>query len=96
VSIVAISRDSPYSHAEYAKRLALDFPLLSDWNAEAVRGFGVSQDLDGLADTPVRTAFLVDAEGVVRAAHRYEDSEVPDIDVLIADAAKIGASHRGS
>ena len=86
MTIVAVSRDSPYSHAEYAKRLALDFALVSDWNAEAVRGFGVSQNLDGLADTPVRTAFLIDGAGIVRAAHRYEDAEVPDIDVLIADA----------
>ena len=86
MSIVAVSRDSPYSHAEYAKRLALDFKLLSDWHAEAVRAFGVSQTLDGLTDTPVRSAFLIDGDGVVRAAHRYEDSEVPDINVLLADA----------
>jgi glutaredoxin-dependent peroxiredoxin len=84
VSIAAISRDSPYSHSEYSKRLWLDFPLLSDWNAEAVRAFGVSQELDGLADSPVRSAFVVDADGVIRFAKRYGDSQVPDADELLA------------
>ena len=39
--VAAVSRDSPYSHIEWAKRLGLNFPLLSDWNGEAVHGFGV-------------------------------------------------------
>ena len=84
MSIAAISRDSPYSHAEYSKRLWLDFPLLSDWNADAVRAFGVSQELDGMADSPVRSAFVVDAGGVIRFSKRYADSQVPDADELVA------------
>jgi peroxiredoxin len=86
VSVIGVSRDSPYSHLEYARRLGLGFPLLSDWNAEAVRAFGVSQPLDGLEDTPVRSVFLADAGGVIRAAHRYGDDEVPDVRVLLAEA----------
>jgi len=33
-----------------------------------------------------RSAFLVDREGVVRGAWRYETSEVPDLDELLATA----------
>jgi peroxiredoxin len=63
--------------------LDLDVPLLSDWNAEATRGFGVAFDFRGLRDVSQRSAFLIDREGVVRGAWLYETSELPDFDVLI-------------
>lgn len=66
--------------------LDLDFDLLSDWNAEAVRGFGVAREFNGLADVPERSAFLIDAAGTVRGAWRYEAAELPDFDVLLAAA----------
>ena len=87
--MVGVSRDSPYSHLEWARRLGLTFPLLSDWNAEAVRAFGVGQTLDGLADTPVRSAFLADADGVIRFARGYGDDEVPDVAELLDAAASL-------
>lgn len=87
--VVGVSRDSPYSHIEWAKRLGLNFPLLSDWNGEAVRGFGVAQEMDGLLDTPVRSCFVIDAGGVVRFAKAYQDSEVPDADELLAAAGAL-------
>lgn len=86
VRIFGISRDSPYSHRRYAEQQWLTYPLLSDWSAQAVRAFGVSQTLDGLEDTPVRSCFLIDGAGVVRGAWRYGDDEVPDADELLAAA----------
>ena len=42
---VGISRDSPWSHVAWCQALDLhDLTLVSDWNAEAIRGFGVAQD----------------------------------------------------
>lgn len=64
--------------------LDLDFPLLSDWNAEATRGFGVAFDYRGMRDVSERSAFLVGADGIVRGAWRYETSEIPDLDELLA------------
>jgi peroxiredoxin len=66
--------------------LDLDFPLLSDWNAEATRGFGVGFEYNGMREVSARSAFLLDAEGVVRGAWAYETSELPDLDELIAAA----------
>jgi peroxiredoxin len=66
--------------------LDLDVPLLSDWNAEATHGFGVAFDYRGLKDVSERAAFLIDADGVVRGAWRYEAAELPDFDVLLAAA----------
>jgi peroxiredoxin len=66
--------------------LDLNFPLLSDWNAEAVRGFDVAQEFRGLRDVAVRSAFLLDPDGTVRRAWRYANDEVPDFDELLAAA----------
>ena len=86
VGAFGISRDSPWSHVAWRMALDLDVPLLSDWNGDAVRGFGVAQDRRGLRDVAQRSAFLLDADGVVRGAWRYETSELPDVDELIEAA----------
>jgi peroxiredoxin len=82
----AISRDSPWTHVAWMQALDLDFPLLSDWNAEATRGFGVAFDFRGMREVSGRSAFLVDGEGVIRGAWRYDTSELPDFDVLLEAA----------
>jgi peroxiredoxin len=66
--------------------LDLDFPLLSDWNADATHGFGVAYEHNGMRDVSARTAFLVDVEGIVRGAWAYGPSELPDLDELIEAA----------
>jgi glutaredoxin-dependent peroxiredoxin len=86
VSVYGVSRDSPWTHIAWAQALDLTFPLLSDWNAEAVREFGVAHEFRGFADVAGRSAFLVDPDGTVRGAWRYEASELPDFDALLAAA----------
>jgi peroxiredoxin len=66
--------------------LDLNFPLLSDWNAEAVHALGIAHEHRGMRDVAARTAFLVDSRGTVRGAWRYDTSEVPDFDELLAAA----------
>ena len=44
VRVMAASRDSAWSHVAWMQALDLNFPLLSDWNAEAVRGFGIARE----------------------------------------------------
>jgi peroxiredoxin len=82
----AISRDSPWTHVAWMQALDLDFPLLSDWNAEATRGFGIAFDFRGMRDVSERSAFLVDGEGVIRGAWPYATSELPDFDALLEAA----------
>jgi peroxiredoxin len=67
----------------WTQALDLNVPLLSDWNAEATKGFGVAFDYRGLKDVSERSAFLIDGTGVVRRAWRYETSELPDFDTLL-------------
>jgi glutaredoxin-dependent peroxiredoxin len=82
----AISRDSPWTHVAWMQALDLDFPLLSDWNADATTGFGVAFEFRGLKDVSERSAFLVDASGAVRGAWRYGSSDLPDFDELLSAA----------
>ena len=86
VRVVAISRDSAWSHVAWMQALDLDFPLLSDWNGDAVRGFGIARDFRGMKDVPSRSAFLVGRDATVLRAWAYDDGDVPDMDELLAAA----------
>jgi peroxiredoxin len=81
-----ISRDSPWTHIAWMQALDLNFPLLSDFNAEAIHAFRVAHEFRGYRDVAERTAFLVDRDGIVRGAWRYDTGEVPDVDELLAAA----------
>jgi peroxiredoxin len=91
VRVLGISRDSPWTHIAWAQALDLDFPLLSDWNAEAVHGFGVAREHRGMRDVAERSAFLIDTGGTVRGAWRYGTSEVPDFDELLSAAQALSS-----
>jgi peroxiredoxin len=81
-----VSRDSPWTHISWIQALDLNFPLLSDWNADAIHALGIAKEFRGLKDVAERSAFLVDRGGVIRGAWRYDDAELPDFDVLLAAA----------
>jgi glutaredoxin-dependent peroxiredoxin len=90
VTVYGISRDSPWSHVAWTQALDLgDVELLSDWNGEAVKAFGVARDYRGLRDVAERSAFLVDGEGMIRGAWRYDSSQVPDFDELLSAARSL-------
>jgi peroxiredoxin len=75
-----VSRDSPWTHIAWSQALDLEIPLLSDFNADAVHGFGIPIEYRGLKDVAARTTFLVDRDATVRGAWRYDTGEVPDFD----------------
>ena len=66
-------------------------PLLSDWNAEAVHAFGIAHEYRGLADVAERSAFLVDRNGMIPGAWRYDSAQVPDFDELLAAARSLSS-----
>ena len=84
-----VSRDSPWTHIAWSQTLDLTFPLLSDFNGEAIEGFGIAHEFRGLRGVAERTAFLVDQGGTVRGAWRYGTSEVPEFDELLAAARSL-------
>ena len=82
----AVSRDSAWTHIAWAQTLDLNFPLLSDWNREAMRAFGVEGEFRSHEGVAERSAFLVDPDGTVRGAWHYDTAELPDFDVLLRAA----------
>ncbi len=86
---LGISRDSPWTHIAWMQALDLGFGLLSDWNGETIRGFGVAQEFRGMRDVAERTAFLIDGEGRIRGAWSYANDVVPDFDELLAAARSL-------
>jgi glutaredoxin-dependent peroxiredoxin len=93
VQPVGISRDSPWTHIAWRQALDLDFGLLSDFNGDVVRAFGINVEFRGFRDVARRCAFLVDEAGFVRSAWDYESGELPDPDEWIAACQdlKLGA-----
>jgi len=81
-----ISGDSAWTHIAWAQALDLNFPLLSDWNREAMKAFGVEREFRGHRGVADRSAFLVAEDGTVRGAWRYDTAEVPDFDELLRAA----------
>lgn len=82
---LAISRDSPWSHRAWAQTLGVEVPLLSDWNGEATRAFGVAFEPLGMTDVAARASFLVEDGATVRASWMH-GRELPDLDAVIAVA----------
>jgi glutaredoxin-dependent peroxiredoxin len=89
VRLFGVSRDSPWTHIAWSQVLDLNFPLLSDWNAEAVHALGIAWEYRGLRDVAQRSAFLADEDGTVRGAWRYDSGELPDVDELLAAARSL-------
>jgi peroxiredoxin len=86
VSPFGISRDSAWTHIAWSQALDLNIQLLSDWNGEAMRAFGVEREFRGHQQVPDRSAFLFDEDVTVRGAWRYETAEVPDFEELLRAA----------
>jgi peroxiredoxin len=73
--VYGISVDTSFSLAEFKKQQNLNFPLLSDFNKEAIQAYGVfNPDMIGLKGIAKRSTFVIDKDGVVRYAEILEDA----------------------
>lgn len=76
-SIFGISIDSPFVNAKFAEENNLPFPLLSDFNRDVARAYGVlHEDLVGMKDVAKRSAFIIDESGTVIYDWVSEDPKV--------------------
>ncbi len=82
--VFGVSRDSHWSHRARKDALDVDVPLISDWNGALAKRFGAVRVWRWMEGVPSRSAFLVGEDGTVLESWRYEDSEVPDFDELLA------------
>ena len=63
--VLAISVDSHWSHKAFAGKLNLNYDLLSDFNKEASKKYGVLRK-EGFSN---RAYFIIDKDGVIRYRH---------------------------
>jgi len=79
-TVAGISVDSHYTLREYKKANNLNFHLLSDFNKEASKAFGVLYDeYKGMRGVSKRASFVISPEKIVLFKEVLEDAgELPD------------------
>jgi peroxiredoxin len=89
--VYGISVDTSFSLAEFKKQQNLNFPLLSDFNKEAIQAYGVfNPDMIGLKGIAKRSTFVIDKDGVVRYAEILEDARnEPNYDKVFEALSKL-------
>lgn len=68
IEVVGVSKDSAESHAKFAQKHSLPFPLIADVDLELHKAFGVWQEKKLYGRTfmgTVRTTFIIDEQGRV-------------------------------
>ncbi|MCS7173771.1 MAG: peroxiredoxin [Armatimonadetes bacterium] len=92
--VVGISVDGPFALKAFAEQQGLNFLLLSDFNREAVRAFGIEDHglLGGLLrGASKRAVFVLDARGVVMYRWVSEDPRVePDYEAVQRVVEELG------
>ncbi len=83
--VFGISVDSIFSLGQFKKEQGLNFDLLSDFNKEASTAYGCLYDQFVLEMKGVskRSAFLIDANGIIQYAEVLESAgDIPDLELL--------------
>jgi peroxiredoxin len=84
VEVAAVSVDSPYSHQAWAEKLNVPYPLISDFGREFLAKYGVPErNLHLLPRIGSRSAFVVDAEGIIRYVWYAEGRGLPPIEEIL-------------
>ena len=73
--VYGISVDTFFSLKAFHEAQSLTFPLLSDFNKQVIRAYGVfNEDMIGLHGIAKRAVFVLDGQGVVRHREVLEDA----------------------
>ena len=73
--VYGISVDTFFSLKAFADQQGLTFPLLSDFNKQVIRAYGVfNEDMIGLKGIAKRAVFVLDKDGVVRHREVLDDA----------------------
>jgi peroxiredoxin len=89
--VIAVSVDSPFAQAAWAKKESITIPLLSDLNKEVTKAYDVLfPELAGIGDTSARAAFVIDKSGVIQYSEQTPSpKEVPDFVAVEAALAAL-------
>ena len=84
--VYGISVDTFFTLKAFGDQQGLTFPLLSDFNKQAIKAFGVfNEDMIGLKGIAKRAVFVIDKAGVLRYKEILDDARnEPNYDQAIA------------
>ena len=84
--VYGISVDSPFAQEVMSENQNLNFPLLSDFNKEVSKSYGVLyEDFIGFAGVAKRSAFVVSKDGTILFSWSSDDpKQLPDFDAIKA------------
>ena len=91
--VVGVSVDDSNSHAEFAKKYKLPFPLLSDKNASVSARYGALLNL-GLFKVSKRYTFLINPQGKLSKVYtkvdtsRHSKEIIDDLKLLLATTVR--------
>ena len=90
--VYGISVDTFFALKAFADQQHLTFPLLSDFNKQVIRDYGVfNEDMIGLKGIAKRAVFVLDKNGVVRHREVLDDARnEPDYDKVYKAVAALG------
>ena len=89
--VIAVSVDSPFAQAAWAKQEKIGITLASDLNKEVIKKYDVVFPmLAGVGDTSARAAFVIDKHGVVQYSEQTATpKDLPNFDAVKAALAKL-------
>ena len=89
--VFGISVDTFFTLKAFQVDQKLAFPLLSDFNKQVIRDYGVfNEDMIGLKGIAKRAVFVLDAAGVVRLREVLEDARnEPDYEKVFSALAAL-------
>ena len=89
--VFGISVDTFFTLKAFQADQKLTFPLLSDFNKQVLRDYGVfNEDMIGLKGIAKRAVFVLDKDGVVRYREVLEDARnEPDYKAVLGSVAKL-------
>ena len=92
--VIGISVNDPFSNKAFAEKNRLPFPILSDYNRQVIKAYGIeTTDFVGLKGYSVakRSIFVMDKNGIIRYVWTTEDPSVePDYKEIENALEKIG------
>jgi peroxiredoxin len=82
---LGISADSVFAHKVWAESLGLKYPLLSDYNSEVVKKYGIfrNEDIGRAKIANERAIFVVDKNGALQYVNVSPITEPPNIDEIL-------------
>lgn len=89
--VLGVSVDTFFALKAFHTDQKLTFPLLSDFNKQTIRDYGVyNEDMIGLKGIAKRAVFVIDKEGKVRYRQVLDDARnEPDYDAVFKTLAAL-------